>query len=76
MSSFHSRKYAFFNIDDNNMLLTIYGCNSNVIETLDHGPSFSLKSLLDEMPMQHFNTDEFISDSVRSKYYSSGEFSK
>ena len=66
----------FSTIDQNALLLTLDGCNQHEIEQLNKDPSFSIKSLLDKMPGQKFNTDEFLSDNTKSAYYSSGEFLK
>ena len=37
-------------------------------------PSFTIQSLLDQMPGQKFESDEFLSDSISSKYYRPSEF--
>ena len=54
--------------------MTIHGKNDDEIETLNKGPSFSLKSIIDKIPGQKFTTDEFLSDTIKSKYYTAGEF--
>ena len=43
-------------------------------DDLNNTPSFSMKSLLDQLPGQTFSTDEFLSDTITSKYYTAGEF--
>jgi len=60
--------------------------NNNEVSALKHGlrdcyndilsaiPSFTIQSLLDKMPAQKFSTDEFLSLSINSKYYSPTEF--
>ena len=37
-------------------------------------PSFSIQSLLDQLPGQNFSTDDFLSDNVESKYYTPAQF--
>ena len=37
-------------------------------------PSFTIQSLLDQMPRQKFESDEFLSNSLSSKYYKPSEF--
>ena len=37
-------------------------------------PSFTIQSLLDQMPGQKFESDEFLSNSISSKYYKPSEF--
>ena len=37
-------------------------------------PSFTIQSLLDQMPGQNFESDEFLSNSISSKYYKHSEF--
>ena len=37
-------------------------------------PSFTIKSLLDQMPGQNFETDEFMSETITSKYFTPSEF--
>ena len=41
---------------------------------LKNVPSFSIQSLIDQIPGQKFDTDEFISDTIESKYYTPAEF--
>jgi len=60
--------------------------NNNELNAIKHGfrdihsdvlaalPGFTIQSLLDQMPAQKFNTDEFLSYSINSKYYSPTEF--
>jgi hypothetical protein len=43
-------------------------------EFLKNVPSFSIQSLIDQIPGQKFDTDEFISDTIESKYYTPAEF--
>ena len=64
----------FSSTDQNTFLLSLSGSSEAVIESLDKVPSFSLQSLLDDIPGQRFNTDEFLSNTIKSRYYNSGEF--
>ena len=43
-------------------------------ERLSNLPSFSIQSLLDQLPGQNFSTDDFLSDSIESKYYTPAQF--
>ncbi len=57
------------------MNLTVQGIGNAKISTLAEGtPSFTIKSLLNKIPGQKFDTDEFINNSTESKYYSIGDF--
>ena len=65
----------FYNISDDNMALTMKGFNDETTTSIvATAPSFSIKSLLDQIPGQSFDTDQFLSDTILSKYYSIGEF--
>ena len=57
--------------DDNNEL---YLENENNSTLINCKPSFSIQSLLDEMPGQNFETDEFMNESIYSKFYKPSEF--
>ena len=65
----------FGNINDENMKLANHGLNNECIDFLiDKCPSFSIKSLLDEMPGKKINTDQFMSNSILSKDYTTSDF--
>ena len=54
--------------DDENMKLTSQGvCDDNIEFSLDKAPSFSIQSLLDQMPCQKIYTDQFMSNSTLSR---------
>ena len=54
-----------------------YGMDYESISILTDGaPSFSLNSILDVIPGQNFDTDEFISDTILSKYYTISNFAR
>ena len=54
--------------------MTFHGKSDSEIDSLNKGPSFSLKSLLDKLPGQNFSKDEFLNDTIKSKYYTVGDF--
>ena len=55
------------------MTLTIHGMDDESIGNLETGaPSFSIKCLLDEISN---DSDQFISDTIHSKYYTIADFS-
>jgi len=62
----------FASINKNSLLLAMQGIDGD--DSFDNIPSFSIKSLLDKLPGQKFSTDEFMSDSITSKYYTAGDF--
>ena len=64
----------FSKINDENLKLSIQGFSSVAASRLSNLPSFSMQSLLDQMPGQNFSTDEFLSNSIESKYYTPAEF--
>jgi len=69
-----SKQLPFSSIDQNSLLMTIHGKSDSEIDSLNKGPSFSLKSLLDKLPGQNFSKDEFLNDTIKSKYYTVGDF--
>ena len=65
----------FGNINDENMKLTIHGFSDDNIDfCVDKCPSFSIQSLLDKMPGQKIDTDQFMSNTILSKYYTASDF--
>ena len=64
----------YASINDDVLSLTTKGYDDESILHLKNYPSFSIKTLLDEMPGQKIETDEFISDTIQSKYYTPAEF--
>ena len=65
----------FSNINDENMKLVNKGLNDEDIEfVLDKCPSFSIKSLLDQMPGQKIDSNQFMSNTIHSKYYTASDF--
>lgn len=64
----------FSRISDNDLSVALHGFDEASSEFLKNVPSFSIQSLLDQLPGQHFNTDDFLSDSIDSKYYTPTQF--
>ena len=64
----------FSSTSDDGFLLNLHGLSNNNAEQVSNLPSFSIQSLLDQLPGQNFNTDEFLSDSIESKYYTPAQF--
>ena len=54
----------FSNLSDNNFLPTLQGFSNEDAEKMSHLPSFTIQSLLDQLPGKTFSTDEFLSDSI------------
>ena len=52
----------------------MHGFDEDSTELLKDVPSFSIQTLLDQLPGQKFDTDEFVSDSIESKYYTPAKF--
>ena len=62
------KNLPFSQIGDDNLSMTLHGMNDESVSILTEGaPSFSLKSLLDDMPGQKFDTDQFINNTILSK---------
>ena len=64
----------FSNISNDNLILNLQGLSDNSINQLTNLPSFTIQSLLDQLPGQNFSTDDFLSDSIESKYYTPAQF--
>ena len=64
----------FANSSDNEYLLNIFGFNDKTSDFLKNVTSFSIQTLMDQLPGDHFDTNEFLSDSITSKYYTPAEF--
>jgi hypothetical protein len=52
----------------------MHGLDAKSTDFLKNVTSFSIQSLIEQLPGQKFDTDEFISDTVESKYYTPAEF--
>ena len=64
----------FSNITKDDFLFTIHGISEKISEPFSGLSSFSIKSLLDKLPGQKISTDEFLSNSIESKYFTPAEF--
>ena len=69
-----SLSLPFSSISNDNLLATLKGVNATDTDFLKNVPTFSIKTLLDQFPGDKFAHDDFISDTVESKYYSPAEF--
>ena len=69
-----TQSLPYSSITDDDFLLTMHGFDENSAEFLKNVPSFSIQTLLDQLPGQKFDTDEFVSDSIESKYYTPAKF--
>ena len=65
-----SNVMPFSSIDNNELFLDI----NNISNLISSPPSFTIQSLLDQMPGQNFETDEFMSETISSKYFTPSEF--
>ena len=67
----------FYNINNNELILTCSGIKTPETDNLDAMPSFSIKTLLDKLPGNiTIQTGDFTSDNINSKYYTPIEFSR
>jgi hypothetical protein len=69
-----TQSLPFSAITNDDLLLTIEGFDKKAADFLKNVPSFSIQSLIDKLPGEKFDTDEFISDNIESKYYSPAQF--
>ena len=69
-----TQSLPFSEITNDDLLLTIEGFDKKSAEFLKNVPSFSIQSLIDKLPGEKFDTDEFISDNIESKYYTPAQF--
>ena len=65
-----SKLLPFSGIDNNELFLEL----QNKPNLINATPSFTIKSLLHQMPGQNFETDEFMSEGISSKYFNPSEF--
>ena len=69
-----TQSLPFSAINNDDLLLTIEGFDKKSAGFLKNVPSFSIQSLIDKLPGEKFDTDEFISDNIESKYYTPAQF--
>ena len=64
-----------FNKTTNEDLLSnLLGLDKTSTEFIKNTPSFNIKTLLDSLPGENFDKDDFVSNTISSKYYSPTEF--
>ena len=66
----------FNQITNDDLMLTFSGLSNPSQEFLKNLPKFDIKSLIDSLPGEHFEKDDFISDTIVSRYYTPMEFVK
>ena len=64
-----TKDLPFSHIDNNELFLEL----ENKTNLLNATPSFTIQSLLDVMPGQNFETDEFLGETITSKYFTPAE---
>ena len=71
----HYEGLPFSSVTDENMKLTNHGLSDDNIEfEVNNCPSFSIKSLLDQIPGKKIDTDQFMTNTTHSKYYTTSDF--
>ena len=71
---YSSKLLPFSNIDNNELYLEMQATPIPSSDIVQGMPSFTIQSLLDEMPGQNYETDEFMSESKTSKYFTPSQF--
>ena len=66
----------FYNLDNYEMFLEVNNLSVSKSDDVISMPSFTIQSLLDQMPGQNFETDEFMSETILSKYFTPSELLK
>ena len=69
-SSVYQTCCHFSHLDNNELFLEM----ENKANLLNSTPSFTIQSLLDEMPGQNFETNDFMGENMSSKYFIPAEF--
>ena len=67
----------FAKTNDNDYLVNILGFDNESLDFLKNVSSFKhicIQTLIDQLPGEHFATNEFLSNSITSKYYTPAEF--
>ena len=64
----------FSKTNDNDFLINLLGLDDKNSDFLRNVPSFSIQSLINQIPGENFDTNEFLSESITSKYYTPAEF--
>ena len=69
------KSFPFSSVTDENIKLTNHGLSDDNIEfAVNNCPYFSIKSLLDQMPGQKIDTDQFMTNNIHSRYYTTSDF--
>ena len=61
------------NLDNNELYLEIEATHFPSSDTLKGMPSFTIQSLLNKLPGQNFETNEFMNETITSKYFTPAE---
>ena len=69
-----SKLLPFSNLDNNELYLEMQATPIPSSDFVQGMSSFTIQSLLNEMPGQNYETDEFMSESITSKYFSPSQF--
>ena len=64
----------FSNLDNNELSLEVNNLSVSKSDDLISMPSFTIQSLLHQMPGQNFETDVLMSETILSKYFTPSEF--
>ena len=64
----------FSSISDDRFILTMKGFSEESVDKLSKLPSFSIQSLLDQLPGQKISSDQFLSNSIESRYFTPAQF--
>ena len=60
----------FYKTTNDDFLSNLLGLDDSSIEFLKNVPSFNIKTLLDSLPGENFEKDDFVTNTISSKYYS------
>ena len=65
----------FAKIDDEKLKLTLLGKDTNIGDYINISPSYTIQTLLDKIPgTSNPRNDDFLSDSIASRYFTPSEF--
>ena len=63
-------------INDSEYLVNLLSLDKKSSDILKNVPSFSIQSLINQIPGENFDTNEFLSNSITSKYYTPAKLPK
>ena len=69
-----TNELPFYDLDNNDLYLEIKNTPIQKSDSVNSMPSFTIQSLLDQMPGQNFEMDEFMHETITSKYFTPSEF--